>query len=338
MGPRPARAARLAACLDGSQCSVMVRGDSEAGSLLVECVPNFSEGRRPEVMDAIQRAAEEVQGVVVLDRHADAAHNRMVLTFVGAAGPVAEAAFRCVARAAALIDVQAHRGVHPRMGATDVLPFIPLSTTPMAVCVELARRVGRRVGAELDIPVYLYAEAATRDTRRRLPDVRQGEYEGIRASIGHDPARTPDFGPRRLGPAGATAVGARTFLVAYNVALATGDLSVARAVARAIRESSGGLPAVQARGFATHEPGVVQVSVNLLDSRVTPLHVVFERIEAEAAARGVAVLASELVGLAPLAVLAETARHHLRLPRLEPAQVVEMGLLRAVLAQAAGQD
>lgn len=313
----------------------MVGLASGTGTLLVECVPNFSEGRRAEVMDAIQRAAEEVRGVVVLDRHADAVHNRMVLTFVGAAGPVAEAAFRCAAQAADLIDLEAHTGVHPRMGATDVLPFIPLGATPMAVCVELARRVGRRLAAELDLPVYLYAEAATRPRRRRLPDVRAGEFEGIRATIGHDPDRAPDFGPARLGKAGATAVGARTFLVAYNVTLASGSLAVAQAVARAIRESSGGLPAVQARGFPTSSPDAVQVSVNLLDSRLTPLHVVFERIIAEAAARGVEVLASELVGLAPLAVLAETTRHALRVPRLEPTRVIEMGLLEAALARAA---
>ena len=298
---------------------------------LVECVPNFSEGRRPEVMDAIEQAARGVLGVVVLDRHADAAHNRMVLTFVGEPGPMAEAAFRCAATAAELIDMGAHHGVHPRIGATDVMPFVPLSGTPMALCVELAERVGRRIAAELDIPVYLYAEAARRPQRKRLPDIRQGEYEGLKEAIERDPARAPDFGPTRLGPAGATVVGARTFLVAFNVNLATADLAIARTIARSVRESSGGLPAVQARGFATLDPTVVQVSLNLLDTRVTPLHVAFERVAALARERGVEVIGSELVGLVPVAVLAETTRHYLRLPRLDPRSAVEMRLLDAVL-------
>ncbi len=302
---------------------------------LVECVPNFSEGRRPEVMDAIEQAAREVRGAVVLDRHADAAHNRMVLTFVGEAGPVAEAAFRCAATAAELIDMDEHRGVHPRIGAADVVPFVPLSGTPMALCVELAERVGRRIAAELDIPVYLYAEAARRPERKRLPDIRQGEYEALKEAIVRDPARAPDFGPARLGSAGATVVGARTFLVAFNVNLTTSDLELARSIARSVRESSGGLPGVQARGFATLDPGVVQVSMNLLDTRLTPLHVAFERIAALARERGVEVAGSELVGLVPVGVLAETTRHHLRLPRLDPAAAVEMRLLDALLSASA---
>ncbi len=304
----------------------------------MECVPNFSEGRRTEVMDAIQAAAEQVAGVVVLDRHADPSHNRMVLTFAGTVGPVAEAAFRCAARAAELIDMETHRGVHPRIGATDVVPFVPLGATPMALCVELARRVGWRIAAELDVPVYLYGEAATRATRRRLPDVRRGEYEGLRETIAADPARAPDFGPRRVSPAGATAVGARTVLVAYNVTLATGNLQVAKAVARAVRESSGGLPAIQARGFATARPGVTQVSMNLLDTRVTPLHVVFERVVDEAHRRGIEVLESELVGLVPTAVLAETTRHYARFARLGAGEAIEARLLESAFASLADGD
>ncbi len=309
---------------------------SAATEWLVECVPNFSEGRRPAVMDAIQAAAEDVPGTLVLDRHADPVHNRMVLTLAGAVGPVAEAAFRCAARAAELIDMRQHTGVHPRMGATDVLPFVPLASTPMALCVEMAQRVGRRIAAELDVPVYLYAEAATREERRRLPDVRRGEYEGIRAGIVERDDLAPDFGPARLGSAGATAVGARTFLVAYNVSLATGDLGIARAIARSIRESSGGLPAVQARGFATGDPGVVQVSMNLLDTRVTPLHEAFERVVQEARTRGVEVLASELVGLAPTAVLAETTRHFARFGRLDANQAIETRVLELALRSLSG--
>jgi len=282
-------------------------------------------------MDAIQAAVEEVRGVVVFDRHADAVHNRMVLTFAGPPGPVSEAAFRCVRRAAELIDLSQHRGVHPRMGATDVLPFVPLATTSMRLCVELAQRVGRRVGAELDVPVYLYGEAAQRPDRRRLPDVRRGEYERLRSRVGNDPTLAPDFGPARLGSAGATAVGARPPLIAYNVTLATHDVGLAEQIARAIRESSGGLPAVQARGFPTAEPGVVQVSMNLLDYRRTSLHLVFERIRDHAERHGVAVLASELVGLAPAEALIDVARSALRFGRLDAASAIETRVLASTL-------
>src|SRR5919206_1008203 len=294
------------------QCRPMV---SRPGEALVECVPNVSEGRRPEVMDAVQAAVEEVRGVVLLDRHADAVHNRMVLTFAGPPGPVAEAAFCCVARSAELIDLRQHQGVHPRLGATDVVPFVPLGSTSMRLCVELAQRVGRRVAAELDVPVFLYGEAAQRPERRRLPDVRRGEYELLTRRVGSDPAVAPDFGPPRLGPAGATGVGARPPLIAYNVTLATGDLRIARAIARAIRESSGGLPAVQGRGFPTAEPDVVQVSTNLLDHRRTPVWAVYNAIHAQAKQWGVEVLASELVGLAPSEALMEVPRHALRFGR-----------------------
>src|SRR5438552_15300639 len=231
------------------QCGSMVsRPGSSPSTALVECVPNFSEGQRAEVMDAIQSAAESVHGAVVLDRHADAIHNRMVLTIAGPPGQVAEAAFRSTACAATLIDLTAHRGVHPRIGATDVVPFVPLGATDMQVCVELAVRVGRRIAAELDLPVYLYGEAARTTARRRLPDLRRGEFERLRALLPSDPRLAPDFGPLHVGPAGATAVGARPPLIAYNVTLGTGDLAIARAIARSLRESSGGLPAVQARG------------------------------------------------------------------------------------------
>src|SRR5919108_3615693 len=199
--------------------------------VLVECVPNFSEGQRPAVIDAIQAAATSVRGALVLDRHVDAVHNRMVLTLAGLPGPVAEAAFRATARAAELIDLNTHRGVHPRIGATDVVPFVPLGDTSMRLCVELAVRLGRRIAAELDLPVYLYAEAARSRARRRLPDLRRGEYEYLREHLASDPRLAPDFGPPRLGPAGATAVGARPPLIAYNVTLASGDLDLARAIA-----------------------------------------------------------------------------------------------------------
>jgi glutamate formiminotransferase len=302
---------------------------------LVECVPNFSEGQRPEVMDAIQAAAESVRGVALLDRHADAAHNRMVLTMAGSPGVVAEAAFRAVAHAATLIDLQSHRGVHPRIGATDVVPFVPLGSTPMQLCIELAHRVGRRIAAELDLPVYLYAEAATRPERRRLPDIRRGEYERFRAHIGEDPRLAPDFGPARVGPAGTVVVGARPPLIAYNITLATADLRIAREIARSVRESNGGLPAVQARGFPTADPEVVQVSMNLLDFRRTPLHVVFERVRQLAEGRGVAVLHSELVGLLPLGALVQLGHEQLRFAHLDATAVLETRALEAALAAAA---
>ena len=298
---------------------------------LVECVPNFSEGRRPEVIAAIRAAAEEVPGVYVLDQHADSAHNRSVLTFAGRAPDVAAAAFRCVARAAELIDLNRHRGEHPRMGATDVLPFVPLGETTMAECVDLAGQIGRRIGEELGIPVYLYYEAATRPERRWLPNIRRGEYEAIKEEIGRLPERQPDSGPTNLGPAGATAVGARPVLVAFNVNLASPDLALARSIARAVRESSGGLPAVQARGMATEASRVVQVSMNLLDFRVTPLHVVFERVRELAAARGVEVAASEVVGLLPTEALTMTAAHYYGLRHFGPAAVLEDRLLEALL-------
>jgi glutamate formiminotransferase len=300
--------------------------------ILVECVPNFSEGRRPDVMDSIQAAASSARGAHVLDRHADATHNRMVLTIAGEPGPVAEAAFRAAARAAELIDLSMHSGVHPRIGATDVMPFVPLGSTSMQVCVELAQRVGRRLAAELDLPIYLYAAAAQSAERRRLPDIRRGEYEFLRGHIADDPSLAPDFGPRRLGPAGATVVGARQPLIAYNVTLATSELRVARDIARLIRESSGGLPAVQARGFLTADPHVVQVSMNVLDYRRTPIHVVFEHIRRAAAERGVEVLHSELVGMLPAEAVVDAARDLLRFERLDAAAVLETRLLEHALA------
>ncbi len=299
---------------------------------VVECVPNFSEGQRPDVMDAIELAAASVRGAAMLDRHADAVHHRMVLTIAGPPGPVAEAAFRAVRRAAELIDLNVHRGVHPRIGAADVVPFVPLGSTPMQLCIELAQRVGRRIAVELDLPVYLYGEAALIPTRRRLPDLRRGEYEHLAAHIATDPSLAPEFGPARLGPAGAVAVGARRPLIAYNMTLATADIGVAQAIARSIRESSGGLPSVQARGFRTADPHVVQVSMNVLDFRQTPLHVVFERVTAEAHARGVDVIASELVGMLPADALAAVGEHYLRFAKLEATAVIETRLVEHALS------
>ncbi|MCC7104941.1 MAG: glutamate formimidoyltransferase [Chloroflexi bacterium] len=299
--------------------------------MLVECVPNFSEGRRPAVVAEIEAAVRGIKGVWLLDRHADWAHNRTVLTFAGAPDAVAEAAFQAVATAAGLIDMGQHEGVHPRIGATDVVPFVPLMDTPMSACIELAERVGERIGAELGIPVYLYAEAAQRPERRWLPTVRRGEIEALRREIASNPERAPDFGPRQIGSAGATAVGARPALIAFNVNLASGDLSLARRIAKTIRQSSGGLPAVQARGLATARPDRVQVSTNLLDFQVTPLHQLFARIAELADAAGIAVAESEVVGLLPTEALTLTTAWTLRVAHMGAGTALEHRLLRAVL-------
>ncbi|HWP37312.1 MAG TPA: glutamate formimidoyltransferase [Gemmatimonadales bacterium] len=265
---------------------------------IVECVPNFSEGRSPEILAALREAIASVPGARLLDVQSDAAHNRSVFTLIGAPEAVSEAAFRAMRVAAQRIDLNQHRGEHPRMGATDVVPFVPVEGVSMDECVTLARALGERVGRELGIPVFLYARAAARPDRVSLPAIRKGEFEGLRDRIGSDPDRTPDFGPNRIHPtAGCTAIGARPFLAAYNIYLDTPDVSVAEAIAREIRESSGGLPAVQAKGF--HVDGRAQVSMNLLDIDVTPPAVVFAAVSEKAAARGVRVWKSEIVGLIP---------------------------------------
>ncbi|MGB9299481.1 MAG: glutamate formimidoyltransferase, partial [Anaerolineae bacterium] len=230
---------------------------------IVECVPNFSEGRSKEVVEQIRQAIGSVAGVRLLDLEMDADHNRCVITFAGKPEGVEEAAFRGMQRAAQLIDMDGHRGEHPRLGATDVVPFVPISGVTMDECVHLARRLGERVGSELDIPVYLYEKAATRPERVNLADVRRGEYEVLKEEIATKPDREPDFGPRRLGKAGATVIGAREPLIACNVYLSTDDLKVAQEIARAVRHSSGGLRFVKALGLFIAGRGLVQVSMNL---------------------------------------------------------------------------
>ncbi|HEX9283342.1 MAG TPA: glutamate formimidoyltransferase [Gemmatimonadales bacterium] len=265
---------------------------------LVECVPNFSEGRDAATLAALERAITGVPAVKLLDVSADAAHNRSVFTFVAPPDAALEAALRAMRVATERIDLTRHQGEHPRMGATDVVPFVPVRDATMDDCVALARRLAERVAAELEIPVYLYARAATRPERERLPDIRKGEFEGLRGRIGTDPGADPDFGPRRIHPtAGATAIGARPFLVAFNIYLDTSDVGIAKEVAKRIRTSSGGLPAVQASGFAVG--GKAQVSMNLLDIDVTSPATAFAAVETEARARGVGILRSEVVGLIP---------------------------------------
>ncbi len=295
---------------------------------IVECVPNFSEGRRPEVLDEIVRAMRACN-VMLLDREMDASHNRAVVTITGAPDNVAEAAFRGCERAAQLIDLDTHQGEHPRMGATDVIPFIPIRDITMDECVTLARRVGERIGRELEIPVYLYERAATRPERRDLAHVRKGEYETIRDEIAHLPEREPDFGPRRVGKAGAVAVGARPFLIAYNVNLDTNNVQIAKDIAKITREKGGGLPGVKALGFALEDKGIVQVSMNLTDFNLTGMWTAFQHVSAEAEKRGVRVLGSELVGLVPLEALAQIARQALHLEAFSSNQVVEVKLAGA---------
>ena len=294
---------------------------------VVECVPNFSEGRRAEVVDAIVSAIAATPGVRVLDREMDPNHNRSVLTFVGTRAAAAEAAFRAARTAVALIDMNRHKGEHPRVGALDVLPFVPITGVTMVDCVVLARSVGRRIADELHVPVYLYEAAATRPERRALPDLRRGEYEGLKVAIETDPERKPDFGPAKLHPtAGACIVGARPVLIAWNVNLRSTDVQIAKRIAKAIRESDGGLPAVRAKGFELTDRGLVQVSINMLDYRKTSLAQAFEAIRALAAKEGVEIAESEIIGLVPLDAIIEGATQYFKLARFHREQILEARL------------
>ncbi len=297
---------------------------------LIECVPNFSEGRRPEVIAAIRDAIAGVAGAHVLDTSADSSHNRCVVTFVAPIDAVADAAFAGIAKAHELIDLTTHSGEHPRMGAADVVPFIPLEGSTMEDCVALARLLGERVGRELGIPVFLYERAATRPDRENLADVRRGEFEGLRSDIGRTPARTPDFGPSAVhATAGAVAIGARPFLVAYNVYLGpASNMPVAKEVAKAVRGSAGGLKYVKGLGFEVD--GQAQVSMNLVDTEKTPLHQAYDMVKMEAEARGVTPTWSELVGLVPERVLFETAARHIRLRNFTPDMVLERKVRSAI--------
>jgi len=294
---------------------------------VVECVPNFSEGRRKDVVDAIGSAIASVAGARILDVQMDADHNRSVITFVGDHRAVSEAAFRGASAAVERIDMNVHRGEHPRVGALDVLPFVPIAGVTMEDCVALARAVGKRIADELHVPVYLYEAAASRPDRRALPDVRRGEYEGLKVEIETNPDRKPDFGPARLHPtAGACIVGARPVLIAWNVNLRTADVGVAKRIARAIRESDGGLAAVRAKGFALSERGLVQVSMNMVDYRRTSLVQAFEAIRALAEREGVEIAESEVVGLVPLDALVDGATQYFKLARFHRDQILETRL------------
>lgn len=288
---------------------------------LVECIPNFSEARRPHVVEAILAAIQAVEGVHILDQHSDMDHNRTVVTYVGPPAAVEEAAFKAIAKAAELIDLDQHSGEHPRLGATDVVPFVPISGVSMLECVEMARRLGRRVGDELKIPVYLYEEAATRPDRVNLEDIRRGQYEALKAEIGMRPERKPDFGPLKVGPAGGTVIGARHPLIAFNAYLTTTDVEIARKIAKAVRNSSGGLRYVKGLGLLVE--GRAQVSMNLTNYRQTPIARVVEFVRREAERYGVGIHHCELVGLIPQEALIDAAVWYTQLDQFEPLQVLE---------------
>ncbi len=289
-----------------------------------ECVPNFSEGRDPARVERIAAAARAVSGVTVLDVERDAAHHRCVISLVGEGEPLLVAVLAMMRIATAEIDLNHHRGEHPRMGATDVVPFVPLGGATMPEAVRLAEQLGERVARELGIPVYLYAAAARRPERADLAKVREGQFEGIRDAIGSDPARAPDFGPARVHPtAGAVAIGARPVLIAYNVYLTTPDVAVAKRIAKAVRARDGGLPEVKALGFDIPERHQAQVSMNLTDYRTTPVHRAFDAVRTEAEGHGVGVDESEIVGLVPEDALFDAAEHYLLLKRFDRATVLE---------------
>jgi len=297
---------------------------------LVECIPNFSEARRPEVVELILQAIQEVPGVHILDRHSDLDHNRTVITFIGSPAAVEQAAFQSIARASQLIDLNQHTGEHPRIGAADVVPFVPISDIGMQECVLMARRLGQRVAEELKIPVYLYEDAATRPERQNLENIRRGQYEGLKADILTNPERQPDFGPAELGPAGATVVGARQPLIAFNAYLTTDDVSIAQKIAKAIRNSSGGLRFVKAMGVLVE--GRAQVSMNLTNFRLTPIARVVEMVRREAARYGVAIHHTELVGLIPQAALTDAAVWYSQLDGFQTEQVLEQRLYEVLSA------
>ena len=290
---------------------------------IIECVPNVSEGRRPEVVQAIIDAIRAVAGVRVLDSSSDPAHNRSVVTMAGDSVPLKAAVLALFAEAVRRIDLRTHHGEHPRLGAVDVVPFVPIQGATMAECITLATDVAAEVATRFELPVFLYEEAAKKPSRRGLEDIRRGEFEGLAEKLG-TPEWAPDFGPARPHPtAGATVIGARMPLIAYNVNLATDRLDVAKKIAAAVRHSSGGFRYVKALGIALDDRGIVQVSMNLTNHERTPIHRVFDAVRREAERYGVAVLESEIIGLTPEAALLSAAQHYLQLERFSSSQILE---------------
>ncbi len=305
---------------------------------VVECVPNFSEGRNPDIVQAVVDVVHSVPGVALLDETMDPDHHRAVVTFAGRPYAVAEVAFQMARVASQLIDLRSHHGEHPRVGATDVMPFVPIRGISMQDCVQLARMVGQRIGNELKIPVFLYEQAFSRPERKNLEWIRKGGVKGLAARMETDPAWAPDFGPKHLHQtAGATVVGARWSLIAFNVNLQSGDLSIATDIAKVVRQSNGGLPFVKAIGVELKSLGLVQVSMNLTNHEETPLHVVFAAVQREAEARGVDVAGTEIIGLVPEPALIATAQQALRLDRFDDRQVLESRLDSAESREAFGR-
>jgi glutamate formiminotransferase/formiminotetrahydrofolate cyclodeaminase len=294
---------------------------------LIECIPNFSEARRPEIIDQIVAAISSVEGARLLDRSSDLDHNRTVVTFAGPPFAVEEAAFRAIRTAAELIDLNNHTGEHPRIGATDVCPFVPLSDATMEECVAIAKRLGERVGNELGIPVYLYESAAMSPERANLETIRKGQYEGLKTEIETNPERYPDFGPAKLGTAGATVIGARNPLIAFNAYLTTSDVDIAKKIAKAVRQSSGGLRYVKALGLLVE--GRAQVSMNLTNFRESPVARVVETVRREAERYGVGIHHTELVGLIPQEALTDAAVWYMQLDQFDKAQVLETRLFES---------
>jgi glutamate formiminotransferase len=290
---------------------------------IIECVPNVSEGRRPEVVEEIASMVKATSGVTLLDCSSDADHNRSVITFIGDSEGVKEAAYRLIEKAVELIDMEKHQGSHPRIGACDVVPFVPIRGVTMAECVTLARELGAKVASELNLPVYLYGEAATTVERVNLANIRRGQYEGLKEAI-KEPGRMPDFGPPKLHPtAGAIIIGARKPLIAFNVNLGTPDISIARRIARVVREAGGGLKNVMAIGVKLEEKNIAQVSMNMVDYQKTSLYRSYEMVKMEAQRYGVSVVGSEIVGLTPVDALIDVAEYYLQLEGFSREQILE---------------
>lgn len=305
---------------------------------IIESVPNFSEGRRQDVVERIVDQAKHTKGVWVLDWSMDASHNRSVVTLVGEPKGVVEALFKMTKTASELIDLRNHKGEHPRMGATDVVPLVPVLNTDMQECVDLSKQLAKRIAAELKIPVYLYEKSATSPERESLSNIRKGEFEGFFEKI-KDPRWAPDFGPTEVHPtAGVMAVGAREFLIAYNVNLNTTNLSIAKKIAKAVRHSSGGFRYVKAIGVELSEKGMVQVSMNMTNYNKSPLFRVFEVVKREAARYGVSVASSEIVGMVPMQALLNVARYYLQLDDFTVERIIEKGVLEILAKEVAKHE
>jgi glutamate formiminotransferase len=297
---------------------------------LIECVPNFSEGRSSEVIEAIVEPFRKKKGCALFDYRADKDHNRLVISLVGEPGPVQEALFEAAKVAIARIDLEHHQGVHPRIGAVDVIPFVPIQNMTMEACVELAHSFGRKYCEETGVPVYFYEEAALRPERKRLEVIRKGQYEALKVEV-TTPERHPDVGKPRLHPsAGATVIGARKFLIAFNVNLGTHDVDVAKAIAKAVRSSSGGLCHVKGIGLPLEERGLAQVSMNIVDYEKNALYRVLELIRLEARKWGVPVVETEVYGMIPAAALLESVSYYMQIAGFEPNQLIELRLLQMI--------